>query len=387
MKAEVLALDGDVSREAAQMPEERDGVPEHKDEADEQEDCPDDDKRFPDRSVHDQYRRNECSTGAGPSQTISRRNPHPAGTKISCPIRAVAVYEGEGRRGPAPGETMNRAEIKRIIAERGLRPNRRLGQNFLVSGEAGERIIGAMDLAAADRVLEVGPGLGALTGRLIELAGHVTAVEIDAGYSRYLAERFAGAANFSLVHADFLKNPPDGSFTKIVSNLPYYCSSEMLFGFSRYDAPDVYVMLQKEMAARITAPPGNKNYGALTAALWFYYEAKALFTVSRESFYPRPEVTSTFLKLSRRASFALEGRDIELFHALVKSAFWGRRKTLLRALAESPHLGGVEGAPSLGRTLAERLLSEAGIDGSRRGEELAPDEYAALARAYRRVLS
>ncbi|MBN2159371.1 MAG: ribosomal RNA small subunit methyltransferase A [Spirochaetes bacterium] len=280
---------------------------------------------------------------------------------------------------------MNRTEIKQIIAERGLRPNKKLGQNFLVDGGARERIAGAMGLSNADRVLEVGPGLGALTGRLIELAGHVTAVEIDAGYSRYLAERFAGAANFRLIHGDFLKSPPDESFTKIVSNLPYYCSSEMLFGFSRYDAPNVYVMLQKEMAERITASPGNKNYGALTVALWFYYEAKALFTVSRESFYPRPEVTSTFLRLSRRSSFLLEGDDIELFHNLVKSAFWGRRKTILRALAESPHLSDGEGAPSLGRSRAERLLDGAGIDPALRGEDLAPEEYVALARAWRKA--
>jgi 16S rRNA (adenine1518-N6/adenine1519-N6)-dimethyltransferase len=273
---------------------------------------------------------------------------------------------------------MNGSEIKRIIIERGLRPNKKLGQNFLVSGEVRERIIEAMRVSREDRVLEVGPGLGALTERLIERAGHTTAVEIDAGFSRYLAERFGGSASFRLIHGDFLKDPPGGPFTKIVSNLPYYCSSEMLFSFTRYDAPHVYVMLQKEMADRIASAPGRKSYGALSVTLGFYYETKTLLKVSREAFYPRPEVASSFLALSRRAVLPLEGGDIALFHALVKSAFWGRRKTLLAALSASPHLG-------MGRAAAARMLGEARIDGGRRGEELGRDEFVALVKAYRKI--
>jgi 16S rRNA (adenine1518-N6/adenine1519-N6)-dimethyltransferase len=273
---------------------------------------------------------------------------------------------------------MNRSEIRSIIIERGLRPTKKLGQNFLVSDEVRERIIGAMGVTSEDRVLEVGPGLGALTERLIELAGHVTAVEIDAGFSRYLAERFGENAAFRLVHGDFLKAPPEGPFTKIVSNLPYYCSSEMLFSFTRYDTPAVYVMLQKEMAERIVSLPGLKSYGALSVTLGFYYETKVLMKVAREAFYPRPEVASSFLALSRRGSLPLEGADITLFHDLVKSAFWGRRKTLLTALSASPHL-------SIGRGTAARILGEAGIDGGRRGEELGRGEYVDLVRAYRRI--
>ena len=152
----------------------------------------------------------------------------------------------------------------------------------------------------------------------------------------------------------------------------------MLFSFTRYDAPEVYVMLQKEMAERIVSRPGQKSYGALSVTLGFYYEAKALMKVPREAFYPRPDVASSFLVLSRRASLPLQGGEIGLFHALVKSAFWGRRKTLLTALSASPHL-------DLGRGPAARLLEEAGIDGGRRGEELGRDEFVALARAYRKI--
>lgn len=273
---------------------------------------------------------------------------------------------------------MNTAEIKETIARLGLHPNKRLGQNFLVSPEARERIMAAMACTIEDRVLEIGPGLGALTEALLGRAGGVTAVEIDAGFARYLSERFGSDGRFTLIHGDFLKNPPPDTFTKIVSNLPYYCSSEILFEVTRYSAHKVYVMLQKEMAERITASPGNKSYGALTVTLGLYYEARRVFTVPRESFYPRPDVTSSFLTLTRRPALSLAEGEIALFHALVKSAFWGRRKTILAALSGSPHI-------SIGRDGAARILSEAGIDQRRRGEELTREEFIALARAMGRI--
>jgi 16S rRNA (adenine1518-N6/adenine1519-N6)-dimethyltransferase len=275
---------------------------------------------------------------------------------------------------------MNKSEVRKIIDQYGLHPNKRLGQNFLVANDMRDRIIDSMGLSANDRVLEIGPGLGALTKRLIERAGMVTVEEIDSGFSRYLAERFGDNKKFRLIHGDFIKNPPDDSYTKIVSNLPYYCSSEILFGLTRYDAPDVYVMLQKELADRIAALPGDKSYGALSVTICFYYSPKVMFKVSRESFYPKPEVTSTFLMLARRSSFPLEGNDIKIFHDLVKSAFWGRRKTILTALSGSPHI-------DLKRESAVQLLAYAGIDGIRRGEELGLNEYVALAKAYKKVIT
>jgi 16S rRNA (adenine1518-N6/adenine1519-N6)-dimethyltransferase len=269
---------------------------------------------------------------------------------------------------------MNTVEIKHLISSLGLHPNKRLGQNFLVSPEARERIVGAMECGPSDRVLEIGPGLGALTVMLLDRAGHVTAVEIDSGFCRYLSDRFGARENFTLIHSDFLKNPPPDTFTKIVSNLPYYCSSEMLFEMSRYRAPQVYVMLQKELVDRITASPGGKSYGALTVTLGFYYEPRRIFTLPRESFYPRPDVASSFLKLSRRLPLPLNAEEIKLFHLLVKSAFWGRRKTILAALSGSPHM-------DIGREGAAHILAVTGIDQKRRGEELALEQYIELARA------
>ena len=195
---------------------------------------------------------------------------------------------------------MNLTEAKEIIGRYGLSPNKRLGQNFLVSGDMRDKIINMIGVATDDRVLEIGPGLGALTERLVPAAESVTAVEVDSGLSRVLSDRFGAEANFRLIHSDFLKLDLADTFTKIVSNLPYYCSSEILFHVARFSAPHVYVLLQKEMADRITAGPGSKTYGALSVTLGFYYEPKALFKVSRESFYPRPEVTSSFVRLVRK---------------------------------------------------------------------------------------
>jgi len=273
---------------------------------------------------------------------------------------------------------MNKSEVRSIIHEHGLHPNKALGQNFLISNAVRDRIIDTIGLIRADSVLEVGPGLGALTEPLTGAAGMVTAVEIDSGFCRFLAKHFSDRKNFRLVHADFLKASIEGSFTKIVSNLPYYCSSEILFKILQYDAPAAYLMLQKEMAERIVSGPGQKAYGALTVTLSLYYEPVILFSVPRQAFYPQPEVASSFLSLCRRGSLALKRDDIAIFHRLVKSAFWGRRKMIRTALSESPHL-------RAGREWAGRILDEAGINGRSRGEELGLDDYIALVRAYKKI--
>lgn len=275
---------------------------------------------------------------------------------------------------------MNTTELKQIIERSGLHPNKRLGQNFLVSDITRDKIISAAGISPGDSILEIGPGLGALTGRMIDLSHDVTAVEIDSGLARYLTAQFGETRNFRLIHGDFLKIQLEGSFTKIVSNLPYYCSSEILFRITGFPAPQVFVMLQKELADRIMAGPGDDAYGALSVTLGFYYLPKNLFKVSRESFYPRPEVTSSFLQLTRHDRLPLEGKDIELFHAMVKSAFWGRRKTILKALSDTPHL-------EIGRAAAERILKEACINGRVRGEELGREIYVALVHAYRSIMT
>ena len=276
---------------------------------------------------------------------------------------------------------MTRTELIRLSREHRISPSKRLGQHFLCDGRVAARIVEAAGVAAEDRVFEVGPGFGALTEKLLERAGHVTAVEIDAGLARYLKKRFHQADNLTLVHADVLDLAPETGFTKTVSNLPYCASSEILFALSfRFRIPHAYVMLQREMARRIVARPGGKEYGALSVALGLDYEARVLFTVGKASFYPRPEVDSSFVSLRRKARAELEGAETDLFQRIVKSAFWGRRKTLSTALSRSPHL-------DFEKSVVVSILGEAGISGKARGEDLSVDDFIRLARTARKHIA
>lgn len=270
---------------------------------------------------------------------------------------------------------MNQSSLKAALTEYGLHPNKRLGQHFLVSEKIRNRIIDAISPHASDKVLEIGPGLGALTEALVARAGSVTAVEIDAGFVRYLASRFSEVKSFTLVHGDILRVEVRDDFTLIVSNLPYYCASEILFRLTHLSAPRLFVMLPDDIADRITSPPGSRSYGAVSVTISLYYDATILFSVPRDAFFPRPDVRSAFLSLNRRVPLPLEDQHLPVFHDLVRSAFWGRRKTIAKALAESPHL-------DCGRDEVDAILAETGIDGRARGEELSVEHYIALTRAY-----
>ncbi|MCL1912070.1 MAG: 16S rRNA (adenine(1518)-N(6)/adenine(1519)-N(6))-dimethyltransferase RsmA [Leptospirales bacterium] len=269
---------------------------------------------------------------------------------------------------------MKKKEIVGIVGSYGFTPIKKLGQNFLSDDGIASKIIAAVSPRADDDIIEVGPGLGALTVLLAKSCRSLTAVEIDSGFCRYLAGLFALDKNVRIEHADFLKYSPDDVYTKAVSNLPYYCASSILFKMAfALSKADLYVMLQKEMAERISAQPGSKEYGALTVSLGYYYSPKILFQAPREVFYPRPDVASVFLKLERKPPLLNEAENL-LFHDIVKSSFWGRRKTILSALSSSPHLSFSKG--QIGEALAQ-----SGIDEKTRGEQHGLDKYCALARA------
>jgi len=268
---------------------------------------------------------------------------------------------------------MKKKEITGIAESYGFAPIKKLGQNFLSDEGITSKIIAAVSPCADDDIIEVGPGFGALTIPLAENCRSLTAVEIDSGLCRYLAERFAANKNVKIEHADFLKYSPDDVYAKAVSNLPYYCASSILFKMAlALPKADLYVMLQKEMAERILAAPGGKEYGALTVSLGYYYSPKVLFQVPREVFFPRPDVVSVFLKLERKPSLLNEVENL-LFHEIVKSSFWGRRKTILSALSSSPHL-------SFGKERIRDALARAGINEKTRGEQHGLDKYCVLAK-------
>lgn len=263
---------------------------------------------------------------------------------------------------------MNKSEILRITESYGLAPNKKLGQNFLINDAVIQKIT---DLCSPDglKVLEIGPGLGAISLPLAQRAKSYTAVEIDSGFVRYLTDMFSLAENrteseINIIHGDFLKSDIPGDYDIIVSNLPYYCASEILFRIAeKFSTQSVFVMMQKEMAERITAVPGSEEYGALTVTLSYYFNTGILFHIAGESFYPKPEVKSSFLKMTRKPGYFTTLPDEETFHVVVKSVFWGRRKTILKSLTGSPHL-------ELARDPALEILSSCGIDPSIRGEKL-----------------
>lgn len=269
---------------------------------------------------------------------------------------------------------MNKQEITDITARYGLAPNKQLGQNFLVGDNVVSRIL---DLCRphAGRILEIGPGLGAVSRGLAEICVSYTAVEIDSGFVRYLRDYFAGNGKVSIIHADFLKEDVAGEFDLAVSNLPYYCASEILFKLAAaYSMPVIFAMVQREMAQRITARAGGENYGAMTVNLEYYFNTRECFVVPGDAFYPRPEVKSSFISLERKTRHFGDACSEQVFHDVVRSAFWGRRKTILKSLAESPHM-------DLGRERAAEIVEQCGIDPGARGETLPLAAYIKLAEA------
>ncbi len=268
---------------------------------------------------------------------------------------------------------MNRRDVIEIGKNFNIKPNKMLGQNFLIDNNIITKIINALNINKESMVLEIGPGLGALTGFLIEKAKHVTVVEIDSGIYNYLSHKFGDYSNISIVHGDILKEHPNNNFNIIVSNLPYYCASEIIFMLAKeYKAEDIFITIQKELAMRIMSRAGEKNYGALTVNAGLYFDAEILFNIGGGAFYPKPEVSSAFVRLKRKR-IALNCREISLFHSIVKSAFWGRRKTIATSLRDSPHL-------DLSRDKVDAVLKNAGIDLRSRGEDLSIDDYIKIVR-------
>ena len=268
------------------------------------------------------------------------------------------------------------AGTARTLRAFGLRPRKRLGQHFMVSRHALERMLDAADLSRADTVLEVGAGLGTLTAALAERAGHVLAVEVDPALLPPLRAAVAPYPNVTVVHADIMSLdltrvlPPTGP-KKVVANLPYNVASSLIvsllehrLGFER-----MVLTLQREVAARLAAPPGIKDYGVLSVAVQYRAVASVVATISASAFYPPPEVESAIVLLHIRPRPVIDLNDEALFFRVVRAAFAQRRKTLRNALA---------GALPLSPGQAEAACRRAGIEPRRRGETLTLQEFAAL---------
>ena len=234
---------------------------------------------------------------------------------------------------------MKLSEIKQILSGRGIQLTKSLGQNFLHDGNQLRRIVEAAKLTKEDKVLEIGPGLGPLTEFLVERASEVLAIEKDAKLFEVLNDRVK-AASFQLIHDDALdylkRKARDWSGWKVVSNLPYSVASPILVELAlAVHAPELIVAtLQIDVAKRLTATPGEKDYGLLTLLIQLEYEPGGAFKIPSSCFFPEPDVDSACLTLKGRAPALLAAEQKQVFSRLVKRAFSQRRKMMLKLLKE-----------------------------------------------------
>lgn len=280
-------------------------------------------------------------------------------------------------------QLLSPAVVREILRRRGLRPRPSRGQNFLIDGNILRKVIEAAELRPEEGVLEIGPGLGALTRELARRARKVLAVEIDPGlYAALVEETVADLPNVRVLHADFLELdlpaivPAELGPGKhpVVANIPYSITSPVLVRLLEHHAlfDRIVLMVQKEVADRLTARPGTPDYGALTLFVQLYAEARRIATVPATAFFPPPAVDSAIVRLDVLPAPRFPDVPPERFLAVVQAAFRQRRKTLANALT-GPPLG-------WSRERARAALTAAGIDPERRGETLSPEEFAALAR-------
>jgi 16S rRNA (adenine1518-N6/adenine1519-N6)-dimethyltransferase len=270
-------------------------------------------------------------------------------------------------------------EARAILKESQLKPTKRLGQNFLVHESVIDSIIRLLNLVPQDEILEIGPGLGFLTRRLVEAAKRVWAVEIDSGLVNRLRRSSLGSdPTFQLIHSDILKVAPEDFLpphkVKLVGNLPYSISTPVLFRLFDWRAhfSSLVLMVQKEVADRMTSGPGTKAYGTLSVWCQVHGRIVEKLPVSPEAFFPKPKVRSTILKLELYPQPLISAKELALLRGLVRSAFGQRRKTLGNVLVSWLQRD---------RHQIENFLRSQEIDPVRRGETLSFEEFLDLSRA------
>ena len=259
---------------------------------------------------------------------------------------------------------------------------KRFGQNFLIDSRVLDKIIRGAQIGKNDTVLEIGPGIGTLTQALCEAAGNVIAVEIDRDLIPILENTLNEYDNVRIINEDILKldlkaliseNNAVLSPLKVVANLPYYITTPIIMGLFESGAPiaSSTVMVQKEVADRMQAMPGGKDYGALSLAVQYYAEAKIIANVPPNCFIPRPNVGSAVINLVRHKTPPIHPQDEAFMFRIIKAAFSQRRKTLVNTLRNAPEF-------SFSKEQLTAVLSELHLDETVRGERLSLSEFSAL---------
>jgi 16S rRNA (adenine1518-N6/adenine1519-N6)-dimethyltransferase len=278
---------------------------------------------------------------------------------------------------------------KELINKYDIRLTKSLGQNFLVDDNIIDKIVNSADIAKKDIVIEVGPGIGNMTRRLAAKAGRLIAVEIDRHLIPALEEVLQDFPNSLLINKDILKTSledvikeekekePETGCVKIVANLPYYITTPIIMKFLEENPgiDTMVFMIQKEVAERIIASPGRKDYGALSVAVQYYSKPERLFDVSPNCFVPKPDVDSTVIRMKVFKEPAVKLLNKDIFFKTVKASFGQRRKTLLNALANSNKF-------AYSKEEIRQILINLNIDENARGETLTINQFAEISNKF-----
>lgn len=270
-------------------------------------------------------------------------------------------------------------EVVHYICKRfDIKMSKKLGQNFLIKRGIVDEIVHAAELMPGEPVLEVGPGIGTLTQGLAQSGADVTAIELDRRLLDVLDTTLASYDNVRIVHGDVLKLDVPTIMNhkpfKVVANLPYYITTPIIMSLleSKLPIERLVVMVQKEVALRMVAKPGTKDYGALSVAVQYYTEPDIVLDVPPKSFLPAPAVTSSVIRCVLRDKPPVDVIDEKLFFRVVKAGFAQRRKTFSNTMKTT----------GLPKDRIEELLVKANIDGQRRGETFTLQEFADVANAW-----
>lgn len=281
-------------------------------------------------------------------------------------------------------ETMNKrlsshSATMDLVKKHGFKFTKSLGQNFLIDDNIVDKIVAGAGIGPGDKIIEVGPGIGTLTREMASRAQNLMAVEIDKNLIPILEDTLGDYDNVKIVNEDIIKADIRGLIdenlgggpVKLVANLPYYITTPIIMRFleENINVTDIVVMVQKEVAERMNAQPGGKDFGALSVAVQYYCDTEIVAKVPRHLFVPQPNVDSIVIALRVRPERKYKVDDEDLYFKVVKAAFGQRRKTLLNSISSMGNLA---------KDQVKEALDEAGIDPKRRGETLSLDEFAIL---------
>lgn len=287
---------------------------------------------------------------------------------------------------------MAASNTREIIKKYNIRLTKSLGQNFLNNDEVVSRIVDVTTADGDDLVFEIGPGIGSMTKELAERARRVVAIEIDRHLMPALKEIFGSSPNVEIINEDVLKvdfrrlienklslHGGNGAFkkVKVAANLPYYITTPIIMKLLEENPgiDSMVFMVQKEVALRMVAKPGGKDYGALSVAVQFYSKPEIAFNVPPHYFIPQPEVDSTVISLQIHKTPPVDVKDTKMFFRIVKAAFGQRRKTLINALSNA-------GVFNQSKEQMAAMLGTMGIDERQRGETLSVAQFAELSNLF-----